>query len=102
MGKLKKSDLEKLLKAKDVSEFARFWEGRDLIVKDYGRHVVWDKAGIDADETVKKIPSANEEELRAFMTMLIREDHFCDGRFKERLKEGWPQKIVERLMKFAE
>lgn len=102
MGKLKKSDLEKLLKSEDPNDYVRFWNDHDLIVRDYGKHAVWAPEGLDVEETMKKIPSANEEELKAFMTMIFRESHFSGDRLERRFKQGWPQKIVERLMKFAE
>ena len=99
--KLKKSDLEELLKSKDPYDYEKFWNDRHLNDHDYSRHVVMTGGGMSVDETLKKVATAGEEELLAYMTMLFREDHFSES-LPERFAQGWPQKIVGRLISFAE
>ena len=36
------------------------------------------------------------------LTMLLREDHFCNGSFAERLRDGDVQPLLERMLEVAE
>ena len=49
-----------------------------------------------------KLETADLEHCGALLTMLLREDHWFDHAFEERLKQGWPQKIVKRMIALAQ
>lgn len=57
---------------------------------------------IDPDEELKSLPRADMERCGALLSMLLREDHWFENAFDERLMQGWPQKIVRRMISLAE
>ena len=38
----------------------------------------------------------------ALLTMLLREDHFCNGAFDQRVESGQVERIVQRMIKLLE
>lgn len=38
----------------------------------------------------------------ALLTMLLREDHFCNGAFDQRVESGQGERIVQRMIKLLE
>jgi hypothetical protein len=57
---------------------------------------------IDPEAELAKLDSADMEMCGALLTMLLREDCWFDNAFDERLKQGWPQKIVRRMIGLAQ
>ena len=53
---------------------------------------------INADEELKRLPSADYDLCCALITMLLREDHFSNGSFGERFENGIVTPIVERMI----
>ena len=53
---------------------------------------------INADEELKRLPSANYDLCCALITMLLREDHFSNGSFGERFENGDVTPIVEKMI----
>ena len=53
---------------------------------------------IDVDEELKRLPNTDFEVCGALLTMLLREDHFSNGSFRERKEKGQVNPIVERLI----
>lgn len=57
---------------------------------------------INPDQELAGLESADIEHCGALLTMLLREDRWFENAFDERLKQGWPQKIVRRMIALAE
>ncbi len=57
---------------------------------------------ISCDEELKRVPTANYELCTALLTMLLREDHFCNGSFADRLRDGDVQPLLERMLEVVE
>ena len=53
---------------------------------------------ICADEELKRLPDADYDLCCALITMVLREDHFCNGSFDERYKNGQVQPIVIKMI----
>lgn len=53
---------------------------------------------INADEELKRLPSAGYDLCCALITMLLREDYFSNGAFGERFENGEVIPIVERMI----
>ena len=53
---------------------------------------------INVDEELKRLPNADFDLCSALITMLLREDHFSNGSFRERKEKGQVNPIVERLI----
>ena len=53
---------------------------------------------INADEELRRLPSADYDLCCALITMLLREDHFSNGSFGERFENGDVTPIVERMI----
>ena len=56
---------------------------------------------INADAELEKLDEADFERCGALLTMLLREDHWFENAFDERLVQGWPQRIVKRMITLA-
>lgn len=53
---------------------------------------------VNADEELKRLPSADYDLCCALITMLLREDHFNNGSFGERFKNDEVSPIIERMI----
>lgn len=53
---------------------------------------------IDVETELERLPSADYDLCAAFLTMLLREDHFSNGAFERRYRNGQVTAIVERMM----
>lgn len=53
---------------------------------------------INCDEELKRLPTADYELCTALLTMLLREDHFCNGSFMQRYQEGSVDAILKRMI----
>ena len=54
-------------------------------------------APIDVTEELKRLPTADFHLCCALMTMLLREDHFCNGSFVDRIADGSVDRILSRM-----
>ncbi len=57
---------------------------------------------INPDEELKRLPNADYELCAALLTMLLREDYFCNGAFAERFEKGQVTPIVEKMIELLE
>jgi hypothetical protein len=55
-------------------------------------------APINCDEELLRLPTADYELCCAFLTMLLREDHFSNGSFDRRQHRGQVKPIIERII----
>ncbi len=55
-------------------------------------------APIHCDKELERLPKADYDLCCALLTMLLREDHFCNGSFGERYRAGDVQPIVKRMI----
>ena len=53
---------------------------------------------MSCDKELRRVPTADYELCTALLTMLLREDHFCNGSFAERLRDGDVQPLLERML----
>lgn len=54
---------------------------------------------IDSDAELKRFEEADYNLCAALLTMLLREDHFCNGSFERRYYNGQVTSIIERMIK---
>ena len=59
-------------------------------------------APINCDEELLRLPTASYDLCCALLTMLLREDHFCNGKFERRQRAGHVKPVVERIIKLLE
>ncbi len=55
-------------------------------------------APVNCDEELKRLPNADYDLCCAFLTMLLREDHFCNGSFEKRYHDGQVEPILDRMI----
>lgn len=53
---------------------------------------------ISCDEELQRLPNADYELCTALLTMVLREDHFCNGSFERRCRAGQVQPIIDRMI----
>ena len=53
---------------------------------------------MNCDEELKRLPHADYELCTALLTMLLREDHFSNGSFLNRGRDGQVQPIIDRMI----
>lgn len=57
---------------------------------------------IKCNEELKRLECADYDLCSALLTMLLREDHFCNGAFDQRVESGHVEHIVQRMIKLLE
>lgn len=57
---------------------------------------------IDPERELQSLENADLERCGALLSMLLREDYWFENAFDGRLIQGWPQKIVQRMITLAE
>ena len=57
---------------------------------------------IDCDQELSRLPTADYDTCCALLTMLLREDHFSNGSFGERQRNGEVKPIVDRMLTLLE
>lgn len=55
-------------------------------------------APINCDEELKRLADADYELCTALLTMLLREDYFCNGSFMRRYEEGQVKQILDKML----
>lgn len=53
---------------------------------------------IDCDKELLRLPDADYEMCCVLLTMLLREDHFSNGSFEERVHSGVVDRIISRMI----
>lgn len=64
--------------------------------RNYGDYMT--TSPINCDEELKRLPTADYELCTALLTMILREDHFCEGSFIKRYKAGQVDMILKRII----
>ncbi len=49
-------------------------------------------------EELKRVQGADYELCTALLTMLLREDHFCNGSFERRVQAGEVRPLIKRMI----
>ena len=57
---------------------------------------------INCNEALKRLECDDYDLCSALLTMLLREDHFCNGSFDQRVESGQVERIVQRMIKLLE
>lgn len=68
----------------------------DLLKQDYNRYMTTHP--IDCDMELRRLQTADYDLCCALLTMLFREDHFCNGTLEKRLRNGDIKRIVDRII----
>lgn len=89
---------KKLCTDKDlnVEVFYNILEECDALKTDYHKYMTTEP--IDCDAELLRLSTADYDLCCALLTMLLREDHFCEGRFEKRLRSGQVQSIITRML----
>lgn len=53
---------------------------------------------IDSNKELKRLPDADYELTTAILTMLLREDHFINGSFERKQREGIVEKVLQHMI----
>lgn len=53
---------------------------------------------MDATKELKRLPDADFDLCAALLTMVLREDHFCNGSFEQRYQNGEVTPILQRMI----
>lgn len=62
----------------------------------YGDYLITEP--IDCNKELERLPEADYDLCCALLTMLLREDHFCNGSFERRHKSGEVQSVLDRMI----
>lgn len=94
--------LKQLTPNKYVNEtyYQNAWKEIGADKYDYQKYVT--TAPINCDIELRRLDNADYPLCCALMTMLFREDHFCDGKFDRRFRNGDVQKIIDRMIYLLE
>lgn len=57
---------------------------------------------INCNEELNRLEHADYDLCSALQTMLLRDDHFCNGSFDQRVESGQVECIVRRMIKLFE
>lgn len=55
-------------------------------------------ASINCNEKLKILPDADYEFCTTLLTILLREDHFCNGSFIRRYEAGQVKMLLDRML----
>lgn len=89
---------EKLLaldSALDEHYYSALEDAQD-IKTNYGDYMT--TSPIDCNIELKRLQVADYELCCALLTMLLREDHFCNGAFVQRYNNGYVKPILEKMI----
>ena len=95
----KKKKLQSLLAKKTGREESYYscLEEMDDLKTNYNDYMT--TGPIDVETELGRLPNADYDLCAAFLTMLLREDHFSNGTFERRYRNGQVIAIVERMIK---
>ena len=87
------------LKNTDTCSVRSYYEALENIEDmkyNYGDYMIAEP--IDCQEELKRLPEADYDLCCALLTMLLREDHFCNGSFERRYNAGEVKLILDRML----
>ena len=87
------------LKNTDTCSVSSYYETMENIGDmkyNYGDYMITEP--IDCHEELKRLPEADYDLCCALLTMLLREDHFCNSSFERRYRAGDVQPILDRMI----
>ena len=87
-------------KITDAETFYETLEKCDALKTNY--HDYMTTVPIDCDKELLRLPRADYDLCCALLTMLLREDHFCNGSFARRQRMGQVKPIVEQIIHLLE
>lgn len=99
MKDTEKRNLLQALRAADSFSEHCYYEALENIGDmkyNYGDYMITEP--IDCHEELKRLPEADYDLCCALLTMLLREDHFCNGSFERRHRAGDVQPILDRMI----
>ncbi len=64
----------------------------------YNYHDYMITGPINCDTELERLPDADYELSTALLTMLLREDHFCEGAFMKRYEDGQVEAVLRRMI----
>lgn len=76
--------------------YYKLLEDMDDLKRNYGDYMITEP--INCGEELKRLPNAGYELCTALLTMLLREDHFCNGLFMRRYEAGQVNRILDRML----
>ena len=79
-----------------VSSYYEALENIEDMKYNYGDYMIAEP--IDCQEELKRLPEADYDLCCALLTMLLREDHFCNGSFERRYNAGEVKLILDRML----
>ena len=87
------------LKSADSCSVSNYYEALENIGDmkyNYGDYMITEP--IECHEELKRLPEADYDLCCALLTMLLREDHICNGSFERRHRAGDVQPILDRMI----
>lgn len=99
---MKNIEKKKLLSELNANEnfreeiYYKALEAMGDLIANYGDYMTTEP--INCDEELKRLPEADYELCSALLTMLLREDHFSNGSFGRRCRNGQVQPIIDRMI----
>ena len=85
-----------------LEDFYKALEDAGDIKFQYHEYASPKDGGLNCEEELKRLQNADYDICCALMTMLLREDHFCNGSFEKRYRKGQVSPILERMIKLLE
>ena len=79
-----------------VSSYYEALENIEDMKYNYGDYMITEP--IDCQEELKRLPEADYDLCCALLTMLLREDHFCNGSFERRYNAGEVKLSLDRML----
>ena len=79
-----------------VSSYYEALENIEDMKYNYGDYMITEP--IDCQEELKRLPEADYDLCCALLTMLLREDHFCNGSFERRYNAREVKLILDRML----
>ena len=97
MNKEKRLALENLLNNPgNEKEFYCFLDYTGDMKLNYRDYLITEP--INCDQELERVPEADYELCTALLTMLLREDHFCNGSFIQRCQNGQVDILLSRMI----
>lgn len=72
----------------------------NLLKRDYSIYMT--TSPINCDVELQRLQTASYDLCCALLTMLFREDHFCNGTFEDRLRNGDIKRVVDKIISVLE
>lgn len=87
-------------KSYDASDYYSMMEELGDLKKNYQDYAVTEP--IDCNYELRRLDEADYELATAIFTMLLREDHFCEGRFERRARSGQVADVLNKMVELLE